>query len=75
MDTHQVRTIFLTVTPDEQVIKDARRIAGVEADSDYVPIDPREFCSRVFHTCYMGTKNSSNETRQRAKELAEAIGA
>ncbi|GAA6017288.1 hypothetical protein JCM11491_000618 [Sporobolomyces phaffii] len=60
---------------NEQVIKDARRIAGEAPDSDYVPVDAREFCSRVFHTCYMGTQNSSNETRQRAKDLADAIGA
>ncbi|GAA5933695.1 glutamine-dependent NAD(+) synthetase [Sporobolomyces koalae] len=60
---------------NEQVIKDARRIAGEAQDSEYVPIDPREFCSRVFHTCYMGTQNSSNETRERAKQLSEAIGA
>ncbi|GAA5888101.1 hypothetical protein JCM5296_005433 [Sporobolomyces johnsonii] len=60
---------------NEQVIVDARRIAGEAADSDYIPIDPREFCGRLFHTCYMGTQNSSEETRKRAKELAEAIGA
>ncbi|GAA5917344.1 hypothetical protein JCM8208_000995 [Rhodotorula glutinis] len=61
---------------NEQVISDARRITGEDAEtSTYVPIDPREFCGRIFHTCYMGTKNSSNETRQRAKDLAEAIGA
>ena len=29
----------------------------------------------MFHTCFMGTENSSAETRQRAKDLAEAIGA
>ncbi len=46
---------------DTQVIADARRIA-------------RELCGRVMHTCYMGTENSSAETRGRAKELAEAIG-
>ncbi|KAJ8294009.1 Glutamine-dependent NAD(+) synthetase [Rhodotorula toruloides] len=60
---------------NESVIKDARRIAGEAADSSYVPIDPREFCGRIFHTCYMGTSNSSDETRNRAKGLAEAIGA
>ncbi|KIP02994.1 hypothetical protein PHLGIDRAFT_26333 [Phlebiopsis gigantea 11061_1 CR5-6] len=59
---------------DQQVISDARRIAGLPEDSDYVPSDAREFCNRVFHTCYMGTENSSTETRGRAKELAEAIG-
>lgn len=60
---------------DEQVIEDARRIAGEDADSVYVPVDAAEFCNRIFHTCYMGTENSSTETRKRAKDLAAAIGA
>ncbi|KAI0035304.1 glutamine-dependent NAD synthetase with GAT domain-containing protein [Vararia minispora EC-137] len=59
---------------ERQVIADARRIAGEPEDSDYLPVDPREFCGRIFHTCYMGTENSSKETRQRAKQLAEDIG-
>lgn len=37
---------------DAQVIKDARRV--VRAPEDYVPSDPRELCSRILHTCYMG---------------------
>ncbi|GAA99384.1 uncharacterized protein L969DRAFT_93843 [Mixia osmundae IAM 14324] len=57
-----------------QVIADARRIAGESPESMYVPIDANEFCGRIFHTCYMGTENSSRETRQRARELASAIG-
>lgn len=57
---------------NQQVITDARRLAK---DDAYTPQDPREFCGRIFHTCYMGTENSSKETRSRAKELAEAIGA
>ncbi|KAJ7180584.1 hypothetical protein C8R46DRAFT_1069892 [Mycena filopes] len=59
---------------DKQVIADARRISGEPEDSTYVPSDPREFTNRIFHTCYMGTENSSAETRQRAKQLSEAIG-
>lgn len=59
---------------DEQVIADARRIAGEPEDSSYLPSDPREFAKRIFHTCYMGTENSSTETRARARQLAEAIG-
>ncbi|KAK1232129.1 glutamine-dependent NAD(+) synthetase [Marasmius sp. AFHP31] len=59
---------------DSQVIADARRIAGEPEDSGYVPSDAKEFCSRIFHTCYMGTENSSAETRDRAKELSQAIG-
>ena len=50
-------------------------MTGEPEDSTYVPEDPREFCSRIFHTCYMGTENSSVETRKRAKDLAVAIGA
>lgn len=30
--------------------------------------------SRIFHTSYMGTQNSSKETRDRSKKLAEQIG-
>lgn len=70
-----IRLIRLIILADENVIADARRIAGEPEDSSYVPADPREFCSRIFHTCYMGTENSSKETRQRARQLAEDIGA
>lgn len=56
------------------MIADARRISGEPEDSTYVPEDAREFSNRIFHTCYMGTENSSVETRSRAKELGAAIG-
>ncbi|GJJ11431.1 hypothetical protein Clacol_005664 [Clathrus columnatus] len=59
---------------DKQVIRDARRIVGEPEDSGYIPSDAREFCRRTFHTCYMGTENSSSETRLRAKLLGDAIG-
>ncbi|PID85334.1 MAG: NAD(+) synthase [Chloroflexi bacterium] len=58
---------------NEQVIADARRIVG--AADGYVPTDPAELASRLFYTCYMGTQNSSQETRRRAKQLAGEIGA
>ena len=60
---------------DEQVIADARRMTGEPEHSEYLPTDPKEFANRIFHTCYMGTENSSPETRKRAKDLAESIGA
>ncbi|KXN86615.1 Glutamine-dependent NAD(+) synthetase, partial [Leucoagaricus sp. SymC.cos] len=59
---------------DRQVIADARRMTGEGEGTTYIPSDPREFANRIFYTCYMGTENSSVETRQRAKDLAEAIG-
>lgn len=40
-----------------------------------MPVDPRELASRLFYTAYMGTTNSSADTRQRAANLAEQIGA
>jgi len=58
-----------------QVIADLRRISGEPAESTWLPKTPQEVCGRLFHTCFMGTTNSSGETRARAKELAEAIGA
>lgn len=64
-----------TLRTDKQVIADARRMTGEPEGSDYLPTDAREFCGRIFHTCYMGTENSSAETRKRAKDLANAIGA
>lgn len=56
------------------VIKDARAVAGYQADSTWIPKTPQELAGKIFHTCFMGTSNSSKETRARAKELAEAIG-
>ncbi|MBE2198067.1 MAG: NAD(+) synthase [Anaerolinea sp.] len=55
-----------------QVHTDARRLVG---DEQYTPADAAEFANRLLHTCYMGTANSSKETRARAKALAAQIGA
>lgn len=59
---------------EEQVIADARRVVSEPEGSHYIPADPREFASRIFHTSYMGTENSSAETRKRAKDLAHDLG-
>jgi len=56
---------------DETVLNDVRRITG---ESGYTPNDPAEFCNRIFVTCYMGTENSSEDTRSRAKKLSSQIG-
>lgn len=53
------------------MLADARKIVH---DETYVPEDPQEFCKRVFTTCYMASENSSQDTRNRAKLLAEQIG-
>jgi NAD+ synthase (glutamine-hydrolysing) len=38
------------------------------------PSSARDIAHRVFYTCYMGTVNSSDETRARAKALADQVG-
>ena len=58
-----------------QVLADMRRIAGEAEDSTWLPSTPQDFLGRCFYTCYMGTSNSSAETRGRAKQLAKDIGA
>ena len=37
-------------------------------------MDPKELANRIFVTCYMGSENSSEDTRSRAKNLAQDIG-
>ena len=50
---------------------DVRKVVG---DPNYMPQSPRELCSNIFTTCYMASKNSSQETRNSSKELANQIG-
>jgi len=57
---------------DEQVLRDVQRCVN---DKKFVPKTSKELANRIFHTTYMGTTNSSMETRSRAKTLATEIGA
>ncbi|XP_021905095.1 glutamine-dependent NAD(+) synthetase isoform X1 [Carica papaya] len=57
---------------DEQVKADAIRI-GHYTDGQF-PTDSKEFANRIFYTVYMGSENSSEATRMRAKALADEIG-
>lgn len=56
---------------DEQVLADVRKIVG---DFEYMPTDPKQLCNTLLVTCYMGTENSSKDTKNRAAELAQQIG-
>ncbi|KAH3725768.1 glutamine-dependent NAD(+) synthetase-like [Dreissena polymorpha] len=56
---------------DSHVLSDVRRAVS---DPSYYPSDPRELVGRLFITCYMGSENSSQETKSRAAELAKQIG-
>ncbi|GAU11831.1 hypothetical protein TSUD_75820 [Trifolium subterraneum] len=57
---------------DEQVKVDAIRIGNYK--NGEFPTDSREFAKRIFYTVFMGSENSSGETRSRAKVLADEIG-
>ncbi|GLU06039.1 hypothetical protein SLE2022_231050 [Rubroshorea leprosula] len=57
---------------DEQVKADAIRI-GNYSDGQF-PTDSREFAKRIFYTVFMGSENSSEATKMRAKTLADEIG-
>ena len=41
----------------------------------YVPATWRELCGKIFVTCYMASEHSGDATRDRAKVLADQIGA
>ncbi|XP_019406983.1 PREDICTED: glutamine-dependent NAD(+) synthetase isoform X4 [Crocodylus porosus] len=56
---------------NQGVLTDVRKIVN---EDTYTPEVPQEFCRRIFTTCYMASENSSQDTRDRAKFLAEQIG-
>lgn len=57
---------------NKHILADVRRIVD---DDAYTPASAEELASHILHTCYMGTQNSSKETRTRAQSMAEEIGA
>lgn len=56
---------------DAQVLHDIRKIL---ADPDFTPSHATTLCNRILVTCYMGSENSSKETRQRANKLSTQLG-
>ena len=63
--------LFNSRNGNSKALSDIRRLV---ADPGYTPTDPKELCNRIFVTLYMGTKNSSEETKNRAALLASQIG-
>lgn len=56
---------------NQNVIEDVKRLVPGKP----IPITPQQLCNEIFHTVYMGmSKQSSVDTRRRAKELAAEIG-
>lgn len=37
-------------------------------------MEPKDLANRIFVTCYMGSENSSEDTRSRATGLAHDVG-
>ena len=69
------RLVFQAIEAENaQVLADARRICGEQESSKWRPQSPQDLCGRIFATCFMGSENSSVETRKRAKDLAHDIG-
>ncbi|KAI0183264.1 NAD+ synthase [Xylaria flabelliformis] len=56
----------------KSTLADLRRVTGLK---DLVPKTPEEIVNLLLTTCYMGTVNSSEETRLRAEILSKKIGA
>eukprot|EP00003_Mantamonas_plastica_P008878 TRINITY_DN1795_c0_g1_i3.p1 TRINITY_DN1795_c0_g1~~TRINITY_DN1795_c0_g1_i3.p1 ORF type:complete len:636 (+),score=202.23 TRINITY_DN1795_c0_g1_i3:272-2179(+) len=65
--------VFECNNGNQTVIDDVRTVTCCESKT-YIPSDPRELANKLLVTCYMGTANSSNETRLRAENLANEIG-
>lgn len=55
---------------NQEVLKD---LQSLTKDPEFVPKTPQEVAGRLFYTSFMGTVNSSKETRSRAKKLASRI--
>lgn len=53
------------------MLKELRRVLN---DKNFYPKSVKELTGKFLYTCYMGSKHSSEETRSRAKRLAEEIG-
>lgn len=56
---------------DKTVIADVQALVH---EPDFIPKTTQDIAGRIFYTSFMGTENSSKETRSRAKELSEVIG-
>ena len=56
---------------EKHILDGLRRITG---DPTFKPQKPQEIVNKLLHTAYLGTVNSSDETRSRSRRLAEKIG-
>lgn len=59
------------VQNDQQCLSDLRRIVR---NDKFTPRNYQEIVNELLVTCYMGTKNSSTDTLDRAAKVAKGIG-
>lgn len=66
----------IVVDPDFPIEIELARVLGWtdQTDGSLLDLTPQKLASYLFHTIYMGTINSSANTRRRAKNLASQIG-
>lgn len=57
---------------NQQVLFDLQALTKIP---DFIPTSPQDIASKLFYSSFMGTENSSTDTRTRAKTLAANIGA
>jgi len=62
----------ITKENDTNVLNDLRKIVK---DEKFMPKSIQEIVGKIFFTCYMGSNNSSAETKKRAADLSKEIGA
>ena len=52
-------------------LADLRRVV---CDPNFLPRSYQDIVNQLFVTCYLGTKNSSQDTLDRAKRVADGVG-
>lgn len=72
---HMAFKLFEALQTKHQIERDKllailRRIVD---EDEYIPSSPQEITSKILFTAYMGTENSSDDTKRRAKNLANFI--
>lgn len=60
--------------PTGPVAADCRRVCRKLREPAWVPGSPQEMAQQVLHTTFMGTENSSEITKSRARRLAAVVG-
>lgn len=66
------RILYNEVLNENQFV--IAELKKVVKDPSFLPSSPKEICSRILFTAYLGSKFSSKETRYSASSLAEEIG-